>query len=89
LIDFWRNSQVEGLSAVGKSCHRRMAAAAQELRLKEQGSITQGATPKSGGTTYNLNWCYTTVWLVFTGRTGMLGTTPAGSVQLQELRHPS
>ena len=31
--------------------------------------------------------CCTPVWVVFTGRTGMLRTTPAGSVQLQELGH--
>ena len=61
-----------------------MAAAAQELRLKEQGSITQGATPKSGGTTYNLNWCCTTVWLVFSDNTGMYSWLSPGSVQLQD-----
>ena len=29
-------------------------------------------------------WCRTPVWLVFSGRTRMQGTTPPGSVQLQD-----
>ena len=34
--------------------------------------------------TWRFQKCCTTVWFVFNGRTGMLGTTPSGSVQLQD-----
>ena len=36
------------------------------------------------GISQGSSWCCTPVWLVFNGRTGMLGTAPSGSVQLQD-----
>jgi len=60
LIVFWRNSQVEGLSAVGKEPPPPYDGSSSGIEIKEQGSITQGATPESGGTTNNLNWCWGT-----------------------------
>ena len=35
---------------------RANSSSPKKLRLKEQGSVTQGATPKIGGTTNNLNY---------------------------------
>ena len=56
---------------------------AKDLAKKELPPVLPLGTNRRG-ISQGSSWCCTPVWLVFNGRTGILGTAPSGSVQLQD-----